>query len=87
MKMTFPERRKKVWGTTLYLGLAAILLSWAAYHTLATSGLKLGRVLFGLLLAALALWNIYLLGVMGAAHAKMKKKPIQPPVPTRGNGT
>jgi predicted membrane-bound spermidine synthase len=84
MKMTFLERRRKAWSTTLYLGLVAVLLSWASYHNLTSLPLKLGRILFGLLLSALALWNIYLLVVMCAALAKMKKEPIQLPETTRG---
>jgi hypothetical protein len=85
MKMKFQERRK-VMGTALFIGLFTAFLFWASYRTFTTPQLKPGLIFFGSLLFAGGIWNGYLFAVMCAALAKMKK-PIQPPVPTRGNGT
>jgi hypothetical protein len=80
------ERSRKLTESLLLLAAFTALLAWAAYSTWTGRELKIGTILLGSLLSAGAVWCGSLFGIAVVSLLKMKK-PIQPPVPTRGNGT
>jgi len=83
--MNFRERVRAVAKSTVFVGAFTAFLGWAAYNTFSSPSLKPGGILLGLVLAAGALWNAYLFGVMLVTLTKMKKLNQSPqPTPPKG---
>ncbi len=80
------ERSRKITESLVLLAAFTVFLAWAAYSTWTGRELKIGTVLLGSLLSAGALWGGRLFGIALISMLKAKRA-IQPPVPTRGNGT
>jgi hypothetical protein len=73
MSKKFRDRLVSATKSTVLIGAFTVFLAWATYSTLTAAPLKLGRVLFGALLGAGALWNGYLFVMMLVALYRMKK--------------